>query len=96
MSPRPPCLTSTASPTRPATSHSAGAIYWSGIGHVVYALPEKELREIAGPPTLALPCREVLAHGTLPVLVEGPFLLEEARRVHEGFWTAHVNGPRRA
>jgi tRNA(Arg) A34 adenosine deaminase TadA len=73
----------------------AGSIYWSGIGHVVYALPETELLKIAGPPTFSLPCREVFVRGSLPVKVEGPFLVEEAKKVHEGFWDgkAHVNGP---
>lgn len=73
----------------------AGSIYWSGIGHVVYALPETELLKIAGPPTFSLPCRAVFVRGSLPVRVEGPFLVEEAKKVHEGFWDgrAHVNGP---
>lgn len=73
----------------------AGSVYWSGCGHVVYALPEEALREIAGEPTFSLPCREVFARGSLPVKVEGPFIVEEARAVHDGFWDAHVNGPRR-
>lgn len=73
----------------------AGSIYWSGCNHVVYALSEEALREIAGEPTFALPCREVFARGSLPVKVEGPFIVDEARAVHDGFWDAHVNGPRR-
>lgn len=73
----------------------AGAIYWSGCGHVVYALPEVELKKLAGEPTFSLPCEEVFARGSLPVRVEGPFLVEEAKRVHDGFWETHVNGPRR-
>ena len=68
----------------------AGAIYWAGIGRVVYALGEDELRRITGSnpvnPTLALPCREVFARGQRAVLVQGPALLEEARAVHDGFW----------
>lgn len=67
-----------------------GAVYWSGIGRIVYALGEDELRAIVdaqeGIPTLALPCREVLAHGGRPVEVTGPVPLEGATRVHEGFW----------
>jgi hypothetical protein len=73
----------------------AGAIYWSGCGHVVYALPEDALRALAGEPTFSLPCREVFARGSLQVVVEGPFLVEDAKKVHAGFWTEHVNGPRR-
>ena len=68
----------------------AGAIYWAGIGRVVYALGEDELRRMTGSdpvnPTLALPSREVFARGQRAVLVQGPALLEEARAVHDGFW----------
>ena len=69
----------------------SGAIYWSGIGQVVYALAESALAELTGPdpenPTLRLPCREVFARGQRPVEVRGPFPLPEALAVHEGFWT---------
>jgi tRNA(Arg) A34 adenosine deaminase TadA len=69
----------------------AGAIYWTGIGRVVYALPEHELMRYTGSheenPTLDLPCREVFARGQRVVLVAGPALEDEAGSVHEGFWT---------
>jgi tRNA(Arg) A34 adenosine deaminase TadA len=69
----------------------SGAIYWSGIGEVVYALAESALAELTGPdpenPTLSLPCREVFARGQRPVAVRGPFALPEAVAVHDGFWT---------
>jgi tRNA(Arg) A34 adenosine deaminase TadA len=69
----------------------AGAIYWTGIGRVVFALAEKGLLRYTGShdenPTLDLPCREVFARGQRPTIVLGPFLEEEAARVHEGFWT---------
>ena len=70
----------------------AGAIYWSGIGRVVYGLSEVELLELTGTgnpdnPTLALPSREVFARGQRPVVVDGPSLEAEARAVHDGFWT---------
>lgn len=69
----------------------AGAIYWSGIGRVVYALGEDELIRIVdaqeGIPTLALPCREVFARGGRPIEVVGPIALPEAAAVHEGFWS---------
>jgi len=68
----------------------AGAIYWVGIGRVVYALPETGLLRYTGAdeenPTLQLPCREVFAHGQKPIQVVGPLLEEEAGWVHEGFW----------
>jgi tRNA(Arg) A34 adenosine deaminase TadA len=68
----------------------AGAIYWTGIGRVVYALAEKSLLRYTGShnenPTLDLPCREVFARGQRPTAVAGPYLEKEAGTVHEGFW----------
>jgi len=68
----------------------AGAIYWSGIGRVVYALSESALRGITGDdpenPTLDLPCREVFARGQRSVTVVGPEDVPGAAEVHEGFW----------
>ncbi|WAH61442.1 nucleoside deaminase [Pseudomonas silvicola] len=44
----------------------AGAVYWTGIGRVVYALSEHALLGLTGDhpenPTFSLPCREVFAH----------------------------------
>jgi tRNA(Arg) A34 adenosine deaminase TadA len=69
----------------------AGAIYWTGIGRVVYALSEKGLYSLTGShqenPTLDLPCREIFTRGQRPTIVAGPFLEEEAAQVHKGFWT---------
>jgi tRNA(Arg) A34 adenosine deaminase TadA len=69
----------------------AGAIYWSGIGRVVYALSEARLLTLTGNhpenPTLSLPCREVLVRGQRQIEVVGPMLEDEAAVVHEGFWT---------
>jgi tRNA(Arg) A34 adenosine deaminase TadA len=70
----------------------AGAIYWTGIGRVVFALAESGLLRYTGTheenPTLSLPCREVFARGQKKIRVEGPMLEEEAGKVHEGFWSA--------
>jgi tRNA(Arg) A34 adenosine deaminase TadA len=67
-----------------------GAIYWAGIGRIVYALGEDELLPLTGDhpdnPTLDLPSREVLARGQRPVTVDGPALQDEARAPHLGFW----------
>ena len=69
----------------------AGAIYWTGIGRVVYALSEHALLGLTGDhpenPTFSLPCREVFARGQRRVKVAGPMLEDEAARPHEGFWT---------
>lgn len=68
----------------------AGAIHWSGIGRVVYALSEERLYQLTsnGPADrpLLLPCREVLARTSQPIEVDGPLLEGEAERVHLGFW----------
>ena len=68
----------------------SGAVYWAGIGTVVYALSEADLAVITGAdeqnPTMALPCREVFAAGRRPTAVYGPIPMPEAADVHEGFW----------
>ncbi|MCC8109356.1 MAG: nucleoside deaminase [Planctomycetes bacterium] len=68
----------------------AGAIYWCGIGRVVYGLSEEKLLGITGShpenPTLSLPCRTVFAAGQRPTEAIGPLLEEEAARAHLGFW----------
>lgn len=68
----------------------AGAIYWAGIGKVVYGISEVELLEITGDhpenPTMSLPCRTVFASGQRHIEVIGPCLAQEAAAVHEGFW----------
>ena len=68
----------------------AGAIYWSGIGRVVYGLSEARLLALTGShpenPTLALPCRELFARGQRAIEVTGPLIEDEAAAVHAGFW----------
>ena len=66
----------------------AGAIFWSGIGRLVYGLSEEGLYAMTGdsPDKLLLSCRDVLASGGRAVVVRGPLLEDEARAVHEGFW----------
>jgi tRNA(Arg) A34 adenosine deaminase TadA len=69
----------------------AAAIYWAGIGRVVYGLSEHRLRAITGNhpdnPTLDLPCREVFASGQRLTEVIGPLLEDEAAALHDGVWT---------
>ena len=68
----------------------AGAIYWAGVGRVVYGMDERALKSITGNhqenPTLDLPCRTVFAAGQRLVEVVGPLLTEEAARLQAGFW----------
>ena len=69
----------------------SGAIYWAGIGRVVYGLAETELLAITGAnpenPTLALPCRTVFAAGQRRTTVIGPLLADEAIEPHRTFWS---------
>jgi tRNA(Arg) A34 adenosine deaminase TadA len=63
----------------------AGAIYWSGVRRVVYALSSEELASLAGGDFL-VPCRELFRRASEQVEVAGPLLTQEAMKVHEGFW----------
>lgn len=69
----------------------AGAVYWTGIGRVVYALSEHALLSLTGAhpenPTFSLPCREVFARGQREIAVLGPMLESEAAAAHAGFWS---------
>ncbi len=69
----------------------AGAIYWAGIGRVVYGQSERDLKRQTGAhaenPTLDLPCRTVFDAGPRRVTVIGPMLEQEAARLQEGFWS---------
>jgi tRNA(Arg) A34 adenosine deaminase TadA len=69
----------------------AGAIYWAGIGRVVYGLSEHRLRLVTGNhpenPTLDLPCREVFKSGQRATEVIGPMLEDEAAALHDGVWS---------
>jgi tRNA(Arg) A34 adenosine deaminase TadA len=68
----------------------SGAIYWSGIGRVVFAVSQRSLNQIVqhlpAQTYLSLSCREVFARGNRPIEVVGPLLEDEARYVHLGFW----------
>jgi tRNA(Arg) A34 adenosine deaminase TadA len=92
------CTTLNADVLRGATLYSsaepcamcAGAIYWAGIGRLVYGLSEHRLRAVTGNhpenPTLDLPCREVFRSGQRPTEVIGPMLENEAEALHLGVW----------
>ena len=92
------CTTLGADVLRKATLYSsaepcamcAGAIYWAGIGRVVYGLSEYRLRAVTGNhpenPTLDLPCRDVFESGQRTTEVIGPLLEDEAAALHAGVW----------
>jgi tRNA(Arg) A34 adenosine deaminase TadA len=70
----------------------AGAIYWAGIGRVVYGQTEKALKAQTGAheenPTLDLPCAIVFRAGQRPTEVVGPLLEDEAAALQGDFWKA--------
>jgi tRNA(Arg) A34 adenosine deaminase TadA len=74
----------------------AGAIYWAGIGRVVFGQTEKSLKDMTGDhpenPTLDLPCRVVFAAGQRKVEVVGPLLEAEAMALQADFWRDHRGG----
>ena len=65
-----------------------GAIFWGGVGRVVFALSERAFYQLVGPDCdgLRVGCRDVFAHGQRPIEVHGPALEDEALAVHRGFW----------
>ncbi|GAA1625236.1 solute carrier family 23 protein [Leucobacter chromiireducens] len=72
-----------------------GAVYWTGIGRIVYALSEHRLLGLTGDdpenPTFDLPCREVIARGQRHIEVLGPLLEDEAAASHADFWTRQTS-----
>ena len=68
----------------------AGAIYWAGIGRVVYGQTEKDLKRQTGDheenPTLDLPCHVVFEAGQRPTEIVGPLLADEAAKLQTDFW----------
>ena len=70
----------------------AGAIYWAGIGRVVFGQTERDLKAQTGAheenPTLDLPCHVVFAAGQRKTEVVGPLLADEAAKLQQDFWSA--------
>ncbi|TYC49421.1 nucleoside deaminase [Rhodobacterales bacterium] len=70
----------------------SGAVYWSGIGRVVFGQTERDLKEQTGDheenPTLDLPCRDVFAAGQRHIEVVGPLLEDEAAQLQADFWSS--------
>ena len=68
----------------------AGAIYWAGIGRLVYGQSEADLKAATGDhpenPTMSLPCRTVFAAGQRHVEVVGPMLEAESAALQTAFW----------
>jgi tRNA(Arg) A34 adenosine deaminase TadA len=75
----------------------AGAIYWAGVGRVVYGQTETSLKAATGAhaenPTLDLPCRAVFSAGQRSVEVIGPLLEDEAAALQADFWKEQADKP---
>ena len=71
----------------------SGAIYWAGIGRVVFGQTERDLKAQTGAheenPTLDLPCHVVFEAGQRPTEIVGPLLAAEAAQLQADFWKAH-------
>ncbi len=71
-----------------------GAIYWSGIGRLVYGVTEEMLLSLTGDneenPTFALSSRSVIEAGQKDIRVAGPVddrtLIDEIVKDHLTFW----------
>ncbi len=62
-----------------------GAIYWSGIGRIVFACSVERLSDFVSD-SLTVPCHDILMCGDHHVDVIGHILEDEAAQVHVGFW----------
>lgn len=84
--------TTTLITTAEPCSMCSGAIYWTGIGRVVYGISEKELKRLTGDDvrnlTMSLDCRKVLNSGQRKIEVIGPIneVKSEIEKLHENFW----------
>lgn len=68
----------------------SGAIYWAGIGRVVFGQTERDLKAQTGAheenPTLDLPCHIVFEAGQRSTELVGPLLADEAAQLQADFW----------
>lgn len=68
----------------------AGAIFWSGIGRVIFGIDAVRLRvfrgEVAEQKDAELSCRDVFDASPRPIECIGPVMLDECSAPHIGFW----------
>jgi isopenicillin N synthase-like dioxygenase/tRNA(Arg) A34 adenosine deaminase TadA len=69
----------------------AGAIYWSRIGRIVYGCSSEALSQYTGPGGFDIPIETIYTlgrPGTRHIDIQGPYLSEEAMKVHveSGVW----------
>ncbi len=63
------------------------AVYWSGIGRMVYALSKEGYHQVVATTNrdwiFHIPAKELLLHGGRTIKVEGPLLEEEAKQFYK-------------
>lgn len=59
----------------------AGAMYWAGVGRVVWAAPQPDMADLLGGALLPARCADLLGEGSPPVPVTGGVLQDEAMAV---------------
>ena len=67
----------------------SGAIFWGNVRRVVFGLSENGLYDMISENSdevIRMPCRELFDKGRKAIIVLGPVLEEEAKKIHEGFW----------
>jgi len=68
----------------------AGAIFWSGIGRVVFGIDAVRMRAFrqldSGAGDLEWSCQDIYARSPRPIEVHGPVLLEEATAPQTAYW----------
>ena len=73
----------------------AGAIYWSRIGRIVYGCSSEALSQYTGPGGFDIPIETIYTlgrPGTRHIEIQGPYLADEAMKVHieSGVWGGGV------
>jgi tRNA(Arg) A34 adenosine deaminase TadA len=63
----------------------SGAIYWAGIGAVVYACSATRLADFSGK-GLEIRSQDIFSTGTKKVTIAGPVLESDAEEVHKAYW----------
>lgn len=64
----------------------AGAIYWSGVGRVVYGCSAAQLEKLSGPGGFDVAVDRLYgmaSEGARKIVVEGPLLAKESLKAHD-------------
>lgn len=63
----------------------SGAIFWSGIGEIVFGCSAETLAKYATG-SFVVPSRELLSHGNRNLKIIGPILENDGSEIHKSFW----------